>query len=81
MVIIILQRDPEKTRLLATELNQGDFAKAVGMSKRTYQSRVLEKDQDWKISELIAISKFNKGQVSVRSKGVNYSIQIEEIGE
>ena len=69
----------EDIRHKNTDLSQVKFASEIGMPLRTYLDRVSGNYPDWKISELIALSKFNDGTVFVENDSKKYAITIQEI--
>ena len=69
----------EDIRYQNTNLSQTNFAKEIGMPLRTYLDRVTGKYPEWKITELIKLSKFNDGKVYVESEGIKYAISVSEI--
>ena len=50
------------------------------MSLRTYQERLSGLHEDWKISELIEITKFNNGEILIKHDNKEYVITIHELG-
>lgn len=50
------------------------------MSLRTYQERLSGLHEDWKISELIEITKFNNGGILIKHDNKEYVITIHELG-
>lgn len=72
-------RKPEEIRMLSTDLTQAQFAKAIGMSLRTYLTRLGK--PDWHIGELIGLCRMNDGKVLIEVEGKEYLVSIEEIGD
>lgn len=60
--------------------SQFEFAKEIGVSPRTYAYRITGEQPNWTLSEIIQVSKFNKGQVTIDHEGKTFNVTIKEVG-
>lgn len=61
--------------------SQLDFAKEIGVSPRTYAYRITGEQPNWTLSEIIQVSKFNEGQVTIDHEGKTFNVTIKEVGK
>lgn len=69
---------PEEIRKANTNMNQTDYSDYLGLSFRAYQKRLTGEQSNWKISELIAMSKYNN-DIDIEYQGKSYKISIKEL--
>ena len=65
-------------------MNQHEFAEKIGMKYRTYQDRIHGKKEDWRLSELIALSELGKSVeeddgIVVTANGKTYCVTLREV--
>lgn len=63
---------------VSTGMNQSQFAKEIGLPRRTYLARLSGDQPRWRLEELIKASNHNKGCISVSIEGKLYDIQFSE---
>lgn len=68
--ILLIEKIREKN-----ELTQSDMARELGISLRSYTNK-LDGETDWKLNELIAISKLTDDCITIRSGKKEYRVKI-----
>ncbi|MBR2653983.1 MAG: hypothetical protein IKD59_05440 [Lachnospiraceae bacterium] len=66
----------EEIRKELSGMNQTEFANSLGMSLRTYCTRITE--GGWSVRDIVAASSWSDGQIRVTVDGVDYDITIRE---
>lgn len=65
--MIIIYKSVEEIRKEHTDMNQTEFAKAIGISYRSYQERLQGKRKEWKFKEIALASQYNNGKVLIET--------------